>query len=49
MHPEAILRLMRPRQWVKNAFVIAPLFFSPWVMNAANLRTVAIAVVVFCS
>ena len=48
MHPEAILRLMRPRQWVKNAFVIAPLFFSPWVMNAANLRTVAIAVVVFC-
>ena len=31
-----LLRLARPRQWVKNAFVAAPLFFSPWAVNAAN-------------
>lgn len=48
MHPTAIFRLMRPRQWVKNAFVVAPLFFSPWVVNAPSMRAVAIAVVVFC-
>jgi 4-hydroxybenzoate polyprenyltransferase len=44
----ALLRLARPRQWVKNAFVAAPLFFSPWAMNAANLAAVAAAVAVFC-
>ncbi len=48
MHPTAIFRLMRPRQWVKNAFVVAPLFFSPWAVNVASVRAVAIAVVVFC-
>lgn len=26
MHP--ILRLLRPRQWIKNGFVIAPIFFA---------------------
>ncbi len=48
MHPKAIFRLMRPRQWVKNAFVVAPLFFSPWAVNAASTRAVAFAVMVFC-
>jgi decaprenyl-phosphate phosphoribosyltransferase len=48
MHPEAMLRLARPRQWVKNAFVVAPLFFSPWAVNGHNIALAAIAVVVFC-
>lgn len=48
MHPEAMLRLARPRQWVKNAFVVAPLFFSPWAVNSRNVALAAIAVVVFC-
>ncbi|MBL8702411.1 MAG: decaprenyl-phosphate phosphoribosyltransferase [Alphaproteobacteria bacterium] len=43
----AILQLVRPRQWVKNAFVAAPLFFSPWAVNPGNVRQVAIAVVIF--
>lgn len=48
MRPDALLRLARPRQWVKNAFVAAPLFFSPWAVNGATVRAVAIAVIVFC-
>lgn len=47
MLPAALLRLVRPRQWVKNAFVAAPLFFSPWAFNATNVKLVAIAIVVF--
>lgn len=44
----AFLRLARPRQWVKNAFVVAPLFFTPEAINAANLVRVALAVTIFC-
>lgn len=47
MLPAALLRLVRPRQWVKNAFVAAPLFFSPWAVNFANVGSVLIAVGVF--
>lgn len=43
-----LLRLMRPRQWVKNAFVVAPLFFTPEAIGAANLLRVALTVAVFC-
>jgi decaprenyl-phosphate phosphoribosyltransferase len=48
IRPSAMLRLARPRQWVKNAFVVAPLFFSPWAVNADNVASTMIAVVVFC-
>lgn len=44
----AFLRLARPRQWVKNAFVVAPLFFTPEAINAVNLGRVALAVAIFC-
>lgn len=48
MQPSAMLRLARPRQWVKNAFVVAPLFFSPWAVNTHNVAAAMVAVVVFC-
>lgn len=44
----ALIRLARPRQWVKNAFVAAPLFFTPEAINARNLVQVAVALAVFC-
>ena len=31
------VRLLRPRQWVKNVFVVAPLFFTPEAINGRNL------------
>jgi 4-hydroxybenzoate polyprenyltransferase len=39
---------MRPRQWVKNAFVAAPLFFTPEALNATGIFETAMAVLVFC-
>jgi 4-hydroxybenzoate polyprenyltransferase len=44
----AIFRLIRPRQWVKNAFVVAPLFFTPEAMTTRGIVAVAIAVAAFC-
>jgi 4-hydroxybenzoate polyprenyltransferase len=44
----AIIRLIRPRQWVKNAFVVAPLFFTPEAMTRSGITAVAIAVAAFC-
>jgi decaprenyl-phosphate phosphoribosyltransferase len=46
--PAALVRLARPRQWVKNAFVASPLFFTPEAMTARNVGLTAIAVAVFC-
>jgi 4-hydroxybenzoate polyprenyltransferase len=45
----ALIRLARPKHWVKNAFVGAPLFFTPDAVNAANLAAVALGVLAFCA
>jgi decaprenyl-phosphate phosphoribosyltransferase len=42
-----ILRLLRPHQWAKNAFVAAPLFFTPQLISWANLGRVALGVACF--
>ena len=44
----ALIRLARPRQWVKNGFVAAPLFFTPEAVTRANLALIAVAVISFC-
>ncbi len=44
----SLIRLARPKHWVKNAFVVAPLFFTPDALNAANLQVVALAFAAFC-
>ncbi|MCM0021743.1 MAG: decaprenyl-phosphate phosphoribosyltransferase [Tagaea sp.] len=43
----ALIRLARPKQWVKNAFVAAPLFFTPAALTLPNLWAVALAVLAF--
>lgn len=41
------MRLLRPQQWIKNAFLIAPLIFSKHLFNAAYLTTTLLALIVF--
>lgn len=44
----AFVRLLRPRQWVKNAFVVAPLFFTPAAWTKSPALSVLLTVLVFC-
>ncbi|MEZ4359935.1 MAG: UbiA prenyltransferase family protein [Kofleriaceae bacterium] len=44
----ALLRTVRPHQWVKNLFVAAPLVFSRHLQDAAPASRTAIAVLCFC-
>lgn len=43
-----LLRLMRPQQWTKNAFVVAPLFFSGYLFDSARCVAALAAAVAFC-
>jgi 4-hydroxybenzoate polyprenyltransferase len=44
----AWLRLVRPRQWVKNSFVLAPLLFSGLVTQPAKVGYALAAFALFC-
>jgi len=43
----AYLRLCRPHQWTKNAFVAAALFFTPEAMTLANAGRVGLGILAF--
>jgi len=43
-----LLTLMRPRQWVKNAFVFAPLIFAGEFLKLQSIEKVALAALIFC-
>lgn len=43
-----ILKLIRPHQWVKNAFVAAPLFFTPREVSTESVLTVIAGFACFC-
>ena len=42
------VRLMRPKQWVKNTFVFAPIFFTPAALTVENIQVVITLFVGFC-
>lgn len=44
----AIIRLLRPKQWIKNGFVAAPLFFTPDKVSGGSLLDVLAGFAVFC-
>jgi len=44
----ALIALMRPRQWVKNGFVLAPLMFTGAFLQREALLSALFAVLVFC-
>lgn len=43
-----LLTLMRPKQWIKNAFVLAPLMFSGHFLERHALGQAMFAVLLFC-
>ncbi|WP_407330983.1 decaprenyl-phosphate phosphoribosyltransferase [Enterovibrio sp. 27052020O] len=43
-----LFRLMRPKQWVKNTFVFAPLVFSGQLLQVESILLALSAFVVFC-
>ncbi len=45
----AVARLVRPAQWVKNAFVVAPLFFTPSAISPTTVKAVVLGTACFCA
>ena len=44
----ALINLIRPRQWIKNGFVLAPLVFSGGFLDAQSVGDALFAVLLFC-
>jgi 4-hydroxybenzoate polyprenyltransferase len=43
-----LIKLMRPKQWVKNGFVFAPLLFAGELLNANAVAQTVMAALFFC-
>lgn len=43
-----LVRLLRPRQWIKNGFVLGPLVFAGLFTDMASVERSLIAVLLFC-
>lgn len=43
-----LIRLMRPKQWAKNGFVLAPLIFSGAFLDISAVSHALLAVLLFC-
>src|ERR1700754_1765009 len=44
----SLLRLMRPKQWVKNTFVLAPLVFARAFDDVPSIRQALLCLFLFC-
>jgi 4-hydroxybenzoate polyprenyltransferase len=45
---EGLFKLMRPKQWVKNGFVLAPLIFTGEFLNLTWIGAALVATLLFC-
>ena len=45
---KAIVKLIRPQQWIKNFFVLIPLFFAGELLNGTSVVCGVIAALAFC-
>jgi 4-hydroxybenzoate polyprenyltransferase len=45
---QGLIKLMRPKQWVKNGFVLAPLVFSGAFLDFTAVQHALLAVLLFC-
>lgn len=43
-----LIKLMRPKQWVKNSFVLAPLIFAEQFLDFESIRHALFAALLFC-
>jgi decaprenyl-phosphate phosphoribosyltransferase len=43
-----LVKLMRPRQWVKNGFVLAPLVFTGRILQPEAVSAALVAMLLFC-
>lgn len=48
MSPRALIRTLRPHQWVKNIFVAAPLVFAQRLKSPHDVERTALAMFAFC-
>src|SRR5882724_7656763 len=44
----ALIEALRPKQWVKNVFVLAPLVFAQGLTDPTKIRPAVFAVMCFC-
>jgi len=44
-----LVKLIRPHQWIKNAFVVFPLVFTPAAVNSNVVTSMALAFACFCA
>ena len=45
---KAVIKLIRPEQWLKNAFVFLPVFFSQHLFTTSYLSAVVYTALAFC-
>lgn len=45
---QGLIKLMRPKQWIKNGFVLAPLMFSGAFLDAEAISNALLAALLFC-
>ncbi|MDO8268067.1 MAG: decaprenyl-phosphate phosphoribosyltransferase [Moraxellaceae bacterium] len=45
---KGLVALARPKQWVKNSFVFAPLVFAGEFLKLQSIQSVALAALIFC-